>query len=44
VLAGYLYDLSGGYRVAVVVAGCGNILGATLAFFMPASQRPRESS
>lgn len=44
VLAGYLYDLSGGYRVAVIVAGCGNIVGASLAFFMPASQRPRESS
>lgn len=44
VLAGYLYDLSGGYRVAVIVAGCGNILGAALAYFMPASPHPRESS
>ncbi len=44
VLAGYLYDLSGGYRVAVIVAGCGNVVGTALAFFMPASQRPRESS
>jgi OFA family oxalate/formate antiporter-like MFS transporter len=44
VLAGYLFDLTGGYRVAVIVAGCGNILGAALAFFMPASQSPRESS
>ncbi len=44
VLAGYLYDLSGGYRIAVLVAGCGNIVGASLALFMPASQRPRESS
>lgn len=35
VLAGYLYDLSGGYRVAVMVAGGGNIIGATLALFMP---------
>ena len=40
VLAGYLYDLSGGYRVAVMVAGCGNIVGASLALFMPASRRP----
>jgi OFA family oxalate/formate antiporter-like MFS transporter len=44
VLAGYLFDLTGGYRVAVIVAGCGNILGAALAFFMPASRNPRESS
>lgn len=44
VLAGHLYDISGGYRIAVLVAGCGNIAGAALAFFMPASQRPRESS
>jgi MFS transporter, OFA family, oxalate/formate antiporter len=35
VLAGYLYDLSGGYRIAVLVAGCGNIIGAALAIFMP---------
>lgn len=35
VLAGYLYDLSGGYRIAVLVAGCGNIVGASLALFMP---------
>lgn len=35
VLAGYLFDLTGGYRVAVLVAGCGNVVGATLAFFMP---------
>lgn len=44
VLAGYLYDLSGGYRIAVIVAGCGNVIGAALAIFMPASPHPRESS
>lgn len=43
VLAGYLYDMSGGYRVAVLVAGCGNIIGVSLALFMPASRHPRES-
>jgi len=44
VLAGFLFDLTGGYRVAVIVAGCGNVVGAWLAFFMPPSQNPRGSS
>jgi OFA family oxalate/formate antiporter-like MFS transporter len=35
VLAGHLYDLSGGYRLAVIIAGCGNLLGIGLACLLP---------
>lgn len=35
VLAGHLYDLSGGYRLAVIIAGCGNLLGIGLATTLP---------
>jgi MFS family permease len=40
VLAGYLYDVSGGYRLAVIIAGCGNMIGIGLAVLMP-RQPPR---
>jgi len=35
VLAGHLYDLSGGYRLAVIIAGAGNLLGIVLACGLP---------
>ncbi len=35
VLAGHLYDISGGYRMAVIIAGCGNLLGIGLATLLP---------
>jgi MFS family permease len=35
VLAGHLYDLSGGYSLAVIIAGGGNLLGIGLACLMP---------
>ncbi|WP_178130634.1 nitrate/nitrite transporter [Reyranella sp. CPCC 100927] len=35
VLAGHLYDLSGGYRLAVIIAGAGNLLGIVVACFLP---------
>ena len=35
VLAGHLYDVTGGYRLAVIIAGCGNLLGIGLATLLP---------
>jgi OFA family oxalate/formate antiporter-like MFS transporter len=35
VLAGHLYDVSGGYGWAVIIAGCGNLLGIALATTLP---------
>jgi MFS family permease len=35
VLAGHLYDLSGGYRLAIAIAGFGNLLGIVVACFLP---------
>lgn len=39
VLAGYLYDRTGGYSTAVVIAGGGNILGAAIAMGLPRQAR-----
>ena len=35
VLAGYLYDLTGGYATAILIAGAGNVLGAVVALSLP---------
>ena len=35
VLAGYLFDRTGGYTIAVIIAGGGNILGAVVALGLP---------
>jgi OFA family oxalate/formate antiporter-like MFS transporter len=35
VLAGHLFDTTGGYRLAVMIAGAGNILGLVFALSMP---------
>lgn len=39
VLAGHLYDLTGGYRMAVIIAGCGNLLGVGIALSLPRQRR-----
>jgi hypothetical protein len=43
VLAGRLFDLTGGYGSAVVLAGCGNLLGVVVALTLPRSARPAQS-
>jgi hypothetical protein len=35
VLAGHLFDLTGGYRVTVMIAGRGNLLGCVVALGLP---------
>jgi OFA family oxalate/formate antiporter-like MFS transporter len=35
VLAGHLFDLTGGYRATVLIAGCGNLLGCVVALGLP---------
>lgn len=35
VLAGYLFDITHSYRAAVIIAGCGNLLGVTIALCLP---------
>ena len=35
VLAGHLFDLTGGYRATVMIAGCGNLLGCIAALGLP---------
>ncbi len=35
VLAGHLFDLTGGYRATVMIAGCGNLLGCAIALGLP---------
>jgi OFA family oxalate/formate antiporter-like MFS transporter len=35
VLAGHLFDVTGGYRTVVIVAGCGNLLGIAVALTLP---------
>jgi OFA family oxalate/formate antiporter-like MFS transporter len=35
VVAGWLYDLTGGYRTAVILAGCGNLAGIAIALTLP---------
>jgi MFS family permease len=42
VLAGRLYDLTGGYEAAVVVAGGGNLLAVLVALTLPRQQRTRQ--
>jgi hypothetical protein len=41
VLAGRLFDLTGGYGSAVLIAGCGNLLGLAIALTLP--RRPVQS-
>jgi MFS transporter, OFA family, oxalate/formate antiporter len=41
VLAGRLYDLTGGYETAVMVAGGANLLAALVALTLPAQKRAR---
>jgi OFA family oxalate/formate antiporter-like MFS transporter len=41
VLAGHLYDLTGGYETAVIVAGGANLLAALVALTLPAQKRAR---
>jgi hypothetical protein len=41
VLAGRLFDLTGGYGSAVLIAGCGNLLGLAIALTLP--RRPAQS-
>ena len=38
ILAGWLFDLTGGYHAAVLVAACGNLLGAWIALRLPQPQ------
>lgn len=40
VLAGHLFDISGGYRLTVIIAGCGNLLGIGLALTLPRPAKP----
>jgi len=40
VLAGHLFDLTGGYTATVMIAGCGNVLGVMFALGLP--RRPPE--
>ncbi|MSO99534.1 MAG: MFS transporter [Acetobacteraceae bacterium] len=35
VLAGHLFDLTGGYRATVLIAGCGNLAGCAIALGLP---------
>ena len=35
VLAGHLFDLTGGYRATFLIAGCGNLLGCAIALGLP---------
>ncbi|HYM31225.1 MAG TPA: MFS transporter [Candidatus Cybelea sp.] len=35
VLAGHLFDVTGGYGAIVVIAGCGNVLGIAIALTLP---------
>ena len=39
VLAGYLYDLTGGYEAAVMVAGGANLLAVLVALTLPRQKR-----
>ena len=38
ILAGYLFDITGSYRTAIVIAGCGNMAGAAIALGLPRQQ------
>lgn len=35
VLAGRLFDLTGGYQTAILIAGCGNLVAVLIAFTLP---------
>ena len=35
ILAGYMFDLTGSYHATVIVAGCGNLLGLSVALGLP---------
>lgn len=35
ILAGHLFDLTGGYETAVIIAGCGNLVGVIVALGLP---------
>ena len=35
VLAGHLFDLTGGYHTAIILAGCGNLAGLLVALSLP---------
>jgi MFS transporter, OFA family, oxalate/formate antiporter len=35
VLAGHLFDVTGGYRTVVIIAGCGNLIGIAVALTLP---------
>ena len=39
VLAGRLFDLTGGYTTTILIAGCGNFLGIVLALGLPRQRR-----
>ena len=41
VLAGWLFDLTGGYRSAVLIAGFGNLLGLAVALTLPRTPPPQ---
>jgi hypothetical protein len=48
VLAGRLFDLTGGYGSAMIIAGCGNLLGLAVALALPrrlreGNERPAQS-
>jgi OFA family oxalate/formate antiporter-like MFS transporter len=40
VLAGHLFDITGGYRTTVVIAACGNLAGLVLALSLPRQAQP----
>ena len=41
VLAGHLFDLTGGYRATVLIAGCGNVVGVLIALGLPRRRTER---
>jgi len=41
VLAGHLYDLTGGYRTVVIIAGCGNLIGIAIALTLPRQEEKK---
>lgn len=44
VLAGRLFDLTGGYTTTVLIAGCGNLLGIVLALGLPRARQQLQAS
>lgn len=41
ILAGYLFDITRGYGATVIIAGCGNLLGLSIALGLP-RQAPQQ--